>query len=73
MQEHDDKAAASVNRLAPVRLLVALSGGAEDAALVRSAHRLAVRDGVNWCATYVDSGREDPRRREVLERDFAQV
>jgi two-component system, OmpR family, sensor histidine kinase KdpD len=73
MQEHDEKAAESVNRLAPVRLLVALSGGAEDAALVRSAHRLAVRDGVNWCAAYVDSGREDPRRREVLERDFAQV
>ncbi|APX93885.1 hypothetical protein BWR19_13585 [Halomonas sp. 1513] len=56
-----------------MRLLVALSGGAEDAALVRMAYRIAVRDRVNWCAVYVDSGREAPERRQMLERDFAQV
>ncbi|WP_290797496.1 ATP-binding protein [Halomonas sp.] len=73
MQEPTEKVSRPGNRLAPVRLLVALSGGAEDAALVRSAHRLAIRDGVNWCAAYVDSERENPHRREVLEQDFAQV
>ncbi len=57
----------------PLRLMVGLSGGEEDAALVRAAHRLASRDGVRWCAVYVDKGREAPGRRLVLERDFAQV
>ncbi len=56
-----------------VRLLVALSGGEEDPVLIRAAHRRANRDGVRWCAVYVDTGREDPGRRLVLERDFAQV
>lgn len=57
----------------PLRLMVGLSGGGEDAALVRAAHRLASRDGVRWCAVYVDKGREEPRRRLALERDFAQI
>ncbi|WP_176475751.1 ATP-binding protein [Halomonas salipaludis] len=73
MQESVEADTLASSRLAPVRLLVALSGGDEDAALVRSAHRLAVRDGVNWCAAYVDSGGVNPHRRQILERDFAQV
>ena len=73
MQERARAVPAALERLAPVRLLVALSGGAEDAALVRMAYRIAVRDRVNWCAVYVDSGREAPERRQMLERDFAQV
>lgn len=56
-----------------VRLLVALSGGSEDAALVRTAHRLAERDGVRWRAIHVDNGRDDSERRLVLEKDFAMV
>ncbi|WP_254277016.1 ATP-binding protein [Halomonas sp. 3H] len=55
------------------RLLVALSGGSEDATLVRAAHRLAERDGVRWRAIHVDTGRDDAERRLVLERDFAMV
>lgn len=55
------------------RLLVALSGGTEDAALVRAAHRLALREGVHWRAIHVDNGRHDARRRLVLEKDFAMV
>ncbi|AMD01580.1 ATP-binding protein [Halomonas chromatireducens] len=56
-----------------VRLLVALSGGSEDAALVRTAHRLAERDDVRWRAIHVDNGRDDAERRLVLEKDFAMV
>ncbi|MGM0536892.1 MAG: DUF4118 domain-containing protein [Pseudomonadota bacterium] len=73
MQDPEDVTASPPRHPAPIRLLVALSGGAEDAALVRAAHRLATRDRVQWCAAYVESDREDPQRRLMLERDFAQV
>ncbi|HSP56986.1 MAG TPA: DUF4118 domain-containing protein [Halomonas sp.] len=55
------------------RLLVALSGGSEDAALVRAAHRMAEREGVSWRAIHVDKGSDDAQRRLVLEKDFAMV
>lgn len=59
----------------PVRphLLVALSGGSEDAALVRAAHRLAERRRAAWRAVYVDRGHDDPERRLAVENAFAQV
>jgi len=73
MQDLEERSVGPSGHPAPIRLLVALSGGAEDAALVRAAHRLATRDRVHWCAAYVESDREDPQRRLMLERDFAQV
>ncbi|CAM3394465.1 Sensor protein KdpD [Halomonas lysinitropha] len=73
MQAHEQHAASAQVQPTPTRLLVALSGGSEDAALVRAAHRLASRDHVHWCAAYVESDREDTQRRLMLERDFAQV
>ncbi|MFQ3789462.1 ATP-binding protein [Halomonas sp. A29] len=59
----------------PVRphLLVALSGGSEDAVLVRAAHRLAERRRAAWRAVYVDRGHDDPERRLAVENAFAQV
>jgi two-component system, OmpR family, sensor histidine kinase KdpD len=60
-------------RRSRVRLLVALGGGREDAALVRAAHRLAEREGVGWRAVHVDSGRDDHERRMRLEQLFALV
>lgn len=73
MQDLEERTASPSSHPAPIRLLVALSGGAEDAALVRAAHRLASRDRVQWCAAYVESNREDPQRRRMLELDFARV
>lgn len=59
----------------PVRphLLVALSGGSEDATLIRAAHRLAERRRATWRAVYVDRGHDDPERRLAIERAFALV
>ena len=57
---------------APVRLLVALGGGPGDPALIRTAKRIATRDGVHWCAVYVERD-SDNQRRLGLERAFAQV
>ncbi|WP_163560706.1 ATP-binding protein [Halomonas sp. NO4] len=54
-----------------VKLLVALSGGEEDLALVRAAHRMAERDGVRWRAVHVDNGRTTQQRRLRLEQAFA--
>jgi len=73
MQDIDEHTTSPSSHPAPIRLLVALSGGTEDTALVRAAHRLASRDRVQWCAAYVESGREDLQRQLMLERDFAQV
>lgn len=58
-------------RPARVQLLVALSGGEEDMALVRAAHRIAERDGVGWRAVHVDNGRGTHQRRVRLEQAFA--
>ncbi|RAR59509.1 two-component system sensor histidine kinase KdpD [Onishia taeanensis] len=59
----------------PVRphLLVALSGGSEDAALIRAAHRLAERRRATWRAVYVDRGHDAPERRLATEQAFALV
>jgi len=57
---------------APVRLLVALSGGPGDPALIRTANRIATRDGVHWCAVYVECD-SDTQRRLGLEHAFTQV
>lgn len=54
-----------------VQLLVALSGGEEDSALVRAAHRMAQRDGMRWRAVHVDNGQATTRRRLRLEQAFA--
>ncbi|TFH85205.1 DUF4118 domain-containing protein [Billgrantia azerbaijanica] len=54
-----------------VRLLAALSGGEEDLALVRAAHRIAKRDGLRWRAVHVDNGRATAERRLRLEQAFA--
>ncbi len=73
MRDPEAHTASPSSHPASIQLLVALSGGAEDATLVRAAHRLAAGDRVNWCAAYVESDREDPQRRLMLERDFALV
>lgn len=64
---------AAINRPAPIRLLVALSGGEEDAALIRAAHRRASDADWHWCAVYVDTGSASAKRRHTLEQTFAQV
>ncbi|SEN02020.1 ATP-binding protein [Halomonas caseinilytica] len=55
------------------RVLAALSGSSEDAALIRSAHRLAEREQLPWGAVHVDGGRLDADRRLVLEQDASKV
>ncbi|GHC23079.1 two-component sensor histidine kinase [Kushneria pakistanensis] len=50
------------------RILVALSGRAEDATLVRAAHRMAEHRGVRWRAVHIDTGRASPLVRLALER-----
>ncbi|MCP1365451.1 DUF4118 domain-containing protein, partial [Halomonas sp. BBD48] len=54
----------------PVRpkLLVALSGRAEDASLIRAAHRLAERRSASWRAVHVDTGNPSQTMRLEIER-----
>ncbi|WP_275285924.1 DUF4118 domain-containing protein [Halomonas elongata] len=63
----------SVTSLHGPRVLAALSGGSEDAALIRSAHRLAEREHLPWGAVHVDGGHNDADRRLVLEQDASRV
>ncbi|MDN3524699.1 ATP-binding protein [Halomonas sabkhae] len=55
------------------QILAALSGGSEDAALIRSAHRLAERDQLPWGAVHVDKGDNDADRRLALEQGASRV
>ncbi|MGQ4877670.1 ATP-binding protein [Billgrantia sp. LNSP4103-1] len=73
-QAEEDEPRFDVVKPARPQLLVALAGrGAEDAALVRAAHRYAQREGVSWRAVHVDNGRAGARQRLELDQILALV
>ncbi|GAB2788806.1 sensor histidine kinase KdpD [Halomonas shantousis] len=59
----------------PVRpkLLVALSGRAEDASLIRAAHRMVERRNATWRAVHIDTGNTSTTTRLELERSHQTV